>query len=141
MLAFYAKRTVQSEGWTVVAWRGEKGGGPPHPPGTAENAGSDVIMGWEYKRETRGMGGHIAFSEMFRSRGMRVRSWPHCFICLDLWKRERIGPNVTRMVTPSQRPCCGAYIHDQCLVVHWMTTQPTPVCPWCGKRLNATRNP
>ena len=61
MLAFYAKRTVQSEGWTVVAWRGEKGGGPPHPPGTAENAGSDVIMEWEYKREARGTGGHIAF--------------------------------------------------------------------------------
>ena len=40
---FYAKTTVQSEGWAVVTWRGEKGGGPPHPPGTAENAGSDVM--------------------------------------------------------------------------------------------------
>ena len=42
-VGFYAKGTVQSEGWTVVTWRGEKGGGPPHPPGTAENAGSDVM--------------------------------------------------------------------------------------------------
>ena len=72
---------------------------------------------------------------------MRVREWPHCFICLQFWKRERIGLNVTRMVGPTQRPCCGAYMHDQCLAVHWMTTQPRPMCPWCGKRDCVSRGP
>ena len=61
ILHFYAKRTVQSEGLDGRRVAKSKGGRPPHPPGTAENAGIDVIIGMEYKREARGTGGHIPF--------------------------------------------------------------------------------
>ena len=61
MLAFMRKGPSNQRVGRSSRGEVEKGGGPPHPPGTAENAGSDVMMEWEYKREARGTGGPIAF--------------------------------------------------------------------------------